>query len=265
MGRGGGGFTAEGGGARPAASVGILATDPDELAATRASLAAGGFTEADIRFLTVRNYGENHEDGYSGMARFLAEAAGRYLLVLHQDVRLIEGRAALEAALDRLDRDDPAWAVAGNAGFARLLRLAWRITDPAGEDQRRGRIPAPVMSLDENTLVLNLRDPVRPSPGLSGFHFYGTDLCLQARLAGRRAWVIDWHVRHLSRGTRRAAWKAGIADLEAAYDGRLGHRIVATPTTLLLFGVFRGLRPIRHKAFGALWRLVGVLDRIRGR
>ncbi len=246
----------------PAArTLAVLATDPAQLAEMLESFRAAGFGSDDTRILIARNFGQNHFDGYSGIAAFIDEARGGYLVFAHQDVRAIDPVERLEAALAALSRLDPGWALAGNAGYRGVARPVMRISDPWGEDQRLGPFPAKVETLDENLLILSLAAPVRPSPGLEGFHFYGTDLCLQAGLAGRAAYVVDWHVRHLSGGQRSAAWHASVAAIEAAYDGRLGTRVVATPTTLLFFGIFRVLRPARM----LLLRLSRRIERARRR
>lgn len=240
-------------------TIGIVANDAEELAACIARLREVGFGAEDTALLVVQNFGRNHLDCYQAIARFLDEAEGRHLIVLHQDVWPIDDAAALARALADLDAHYPKWALAGNAGYRGVLRPVWRITDPGDADARIGNPPQPVISLDENLLVLRLGEgalaPVRPSPGLSGFHFYATDLCLAAAEAGRSAHAIDWLVRHDSGGSRNAAWRVGIAMLERQWAPRLGHRIVPTPTTLLLFGLFAALRPIRHKLYGLLWRI----------
>jgi hypothetical protein len=114
--------------------------------------------------------------------------------------------------------------------------LALRITDPHGTGQRIGPFPARVVSLDENFLVVRAASRIRPSTTLSGFHLYGTDLCLQARAAGRSAWVIDFHLRHLSAGRVDSNFLRQQAAFEENWGRRLGRseRIRTTCTTLTL-------------------------------
>ncbi|MEO1456103.1 MAG: hypothetical protein AAFV49_00860 [Pseudomonadota bacterium] len=235
--------------ARAACSVGMIATNEAELGETVEALHRAGFTPDCTTYLAVRNFGENHFDGYSGIAAFLERAEGRYLLVCHQDVRAIDTRAELEAKLDEIEPD---WALAGNAGSAGLGRSVRRISDPYNRDVLIGPLPHEVVSLDENLLIFNLARPITPSQALSGFHFYGTDLCIRARGMGERAWVIDWHVEHLSGGSLNASWAAGRRALERHYEGTLGNVVIQTPTTLLLFGIFKVFRPIRK----TVWRVV---------
>ena len=186
---------------RHAFSICTLVTDHRLYAAMQESFLAAGFDAEQAEFLHLDNSRGNRWDAYRGVAELLARARGRHVLLCHQDIRLLaEGAGALAARLAELEARDPAWAVAGNAGVTPEGRLALRITDPHGADQRRGILPVRVASLDENFLVVRAEAGIRPSAELRGFHFYGTDLCLQARLAGRSAWVIDFHLHHLSPG-----------------------------------------------------------------
>jgi hypothetical protein len=206
----------------PAFSVCTLVTDPSQHAAMRDSFAAHGFGAAHAEFLTVDNTAGNTRCAYRGLDDMLASARGRYAILCHQDVRLIgDGAPELEAALEALTARDPAWALAGNAGATEDGALAIRISDPHGEDQRRGTLPARVASLDENFLVVRAEAGIRPSQELSGFHFYGTDLCLRARQAGRTAWVVDFHLRHLSAGRVDAGFRAEQARFERHWGARV--------------------------------------------
>ena len=181
-------------------TIATLVNDGAQYDAMLRSFQEGGFT-GDCEYLALDNRAGNCFEAYGGIRLVLERARGRHVIVCHQDVRLIsEGRHALQARLEELEIRDPLWAVAGNAGGTGR-GIAKRISDPHGEDQRSGDLPAKALSLDENFLVIKLSSMIAPSADLAGFHLYGTDLCLQARLRGHSAYVIDYHLRHLGRGT----------------------------------------------------------------
>lgn len=236
-------------------SVCTLVTDHGAYGAMRESFAAGGFTEGAAEYLYLDNSAGNRWDAFSGIPVLLAAARGRHVILCHQDVRLLsDGAAALAARLAELDAAAPGWAIAGNAG--RTAEGGWRmrISDPHGEDRSMGPLPARVVSLDENFLVLRRDAPIGLSADLAGFHLYGTDLCLQAGLAGRSAWVIDFHLRHLSAGRVDAGFRALQRRMEERYAAALDAAgRVPTPSTRLSIPRGRLARWLRHLR----WRLRG--------
>ncbi len=186
---------------RPSYTIGTLVNDIEQYDAMRASFTAGGFSDADCEYLFIDNTRGPQSDAYCGLNAILNAAQAPTVILCHQDVRLIDDtRATLDARLADLDCYDPTWAVAGNAGGIGPGRLALRITDPHGRDQRVGPFPARVQSLDECLLIVKRNARVGFSRDLAGFHFYGADICLHAAQMGYSAYVIDFHLEHLSPG-----------------------------------------------------------------
>lgn len=190
-------------------SICTLVTDRAEHAAMLASFRSHGFSGSDCEHLYIDNSQSNSVTAYDGLARLIEEARGDYVVLCHQDVRLLsDGRAELDRRLAELDARDPHWALAGNAGGTAPGRLAMRISDPHGRDRTLGTLPERVMSLDENFVVLRRSCRIGPSHDLTGFHFYGADLCLAADVMGYSAYVIDFHLEHLSDGRISPAFYA---------------------------------------------------------
>lgn len=182
-------------------TIGSLVTDLEQYAQMRASLEAGGFTSADCEYLYIDNTREPQTDAYAGLNQLLNRARGRRVILCHQDILLIsDGRAELDARLDELTQRDPRWAVAANAGGVSSRHLAIRITDKHGDNQHQGKLPARVVSVDENFVVVRAETRVGFSRDLEGFHLYGADLCMVADMLGHSAYVIDFHLRHLGQG-----------------------------------------------------------------
>lgn len=233
-------------------SLGCLYNDGAQFANMVTHLEAAGFRAAGAQLMAIDNSAGNKADCFDGIRAFLAHAQANIVVILHQDVEVIEDHGALLSALDALPED---WAVAGNVGYLDPERQVGRITDPYREDGRMGDLPARVTSLDENFIVLRRDRGVSPSWDLHGFHFYGTDLCLQARFKGCTAWVIDYHVRHLSRGKVSESFYVARAAFEAKYGKLLKTERLRTPSAMLLFGAWAPLRPWRQKVQGLFHKL----------
>ncbi len=214
-------------------SICTLVTRPQQYEAMRNSLRRAGFDGPDCEFLYLDNSQSNNFDAYTGCNLFLGVARGRYIVLCHQDILLeFDGRHKLDAILADLDRLDPDWALCGNSGGVGPGQLAIRISDPHGENQRYGPVPARVLSLDENFIVVRRQANLGLSRDLSGFHLYGADLCLNADIRGFSAYVVDFHLRHLSPGNRDASLAAARTAFINKYSRRFRSRWMQTPCEL---------------------------------
>jgi hypothetical protein len=211
-------------------SVATLVNDETHYSAMRASFEAHGIGGPDVEWIAARDA----TDAYRALNAMLAAAQGETVILCHQDVRLLgQGRDALEALLAELQSLDPNWALAGNAGAEAPGRLALRISDPHGANRSVGSLPARVMSLDENFIVMKRDAGLRFSHDLDGFHLYGADICLVADMLGWSAWVIDFHLLHLSPGRKDRAFAASERRFRAKWARALRPRWMQTPCTLL--------------------------------
>jgi hypothetical protein len=170
----------------------------------RQSFGEAGFTSERATFTELTGTGRPDEpEPYSTITRLIGDLSEPFFILCHQDLRLDQGHGIddLVRVIHDLEERDGRWAVAGNAGGSRSLRVVRSLTDPHG-GASADSFPAPVHSLDENFLLIRTGTEIHCSPGLLGFHLYGTDICLNALVGGCQPYVIDFRVRHLSRGTR---------------------------------------------------------------
>jgi hypothetical protein len=179
-----------------------LVTRPEQYAAMKASFLAAGFDESRCRYEVFDNSVGNCFEPHALLTRLVRETIEPYVILCHQDVLADRGDGfdKLLAEIDRLNRLDPQWAIAGTAGCSDDFEFASMVHDPNGFPPWSGRLPLPVHSLDENFLLMKSGTGIGCSQELFGFHLYGTDICLNARLAGRTCDVIDFQLSHLSAG-----------------------------------------------------------------
>lgn len=186
-------------------TIGTLVRDRSLYDSMLKRFSEAGFTGAVADYIHINNTEKNCYDGYEGVRRLIHAAKGEFVILCHEDVMPIDTRSQLEACLAELDLHDPDWAVCGNAGGAFLGQLAIRISDPKGDDRQLGApFPRKVFNLDENFIVLKRSALLAPSNNLSGFHFYGTDLCLQGYARGWSSYVIDYHVRRIGGESKKS-------------------------------------------------------------
>jgi hypothetical protein len=147
------------------------------------------------------------QKGYSSAAGAYNDAIEKahtdILVFAHQDVYLPEGWGGqFQAALERLSKMDPRWAVAGvwgvptnceGVGHVFCTGLGRRL----GEDFTQ---PVEVRTLDELMLVVRKSSGLRFDPDLPGYHMYGADICLQANQHGMKCYAISALCIHNTNG-----------------------------------------------------------------
>jgi len=215
-------------------TIATLVTDRAQHEEMRASFEAGGFTPDDCEYTVIDNTQPPQTCAFRGLNRALAAARGRHVILCHQDVRLLDDdRDRLDEKLTQLQSADPDWALAGNAGAIAPGRLALRISDPHGSNRSVGDLPARVMSLDENFIVVRREARIGFSRDLDGFHFYGADICLNADIMGWSAYVIDFHIEHLSPGNKSADFQASQTAFRNKWAHALRPRWIQTTCALI--------------------------------
>jgi hypothetical protein len=218
----------------PRYAIATLVTDRAHYTQMLASFRGGGFADSDCEYLFIDNTGPSQTDAFRGLNALLNAARAPIVILCHQDVRLLsDNRRALDARLTELARRDCHWAIAGNAGGVAPGRLALRITDPHGSNQRVGQLPERVVSVDENFIAVRRDARIGFSHDLSGFHFYGADICLHAAQMGLNAYVIDFHLEHLSPGKKNRDFDIAEQAFRAKWSRALSPRWIQTTCALM--------------------------------
>lgn len=214
-------------------SICSIVANPEEYQLMKDSFVAKGFTD-DCEYIIADNSAGNQFDAYQAIARFIKTANGRYIIVVHQDVRCIDERAQLENCLQELTNKDKAWAVCGNAGAKGYHDAVVHITGTRMRETYEG-LPVKVNSLDENFLVLNAHSNISISWDLSGYHLYGTDICIVAQVLGHTCYVIPFMVLHLSEGNVEDL-KKYVPGFVQRYGDKLNFGYIQTTCTKFFLG-----------------------------
>jgi hypothetical protein len=228
-------------------SICTLVGNLAEYAVMVQSYQQAGFTPGLCEFLYVDNSRGNKYDAFAGLNQLIAKAAGEYILLSHQDVELVfDTEPVLRQRITEMDRLDPRWAVLANAGGADVKREYHRISYPHGS-VNRGPFPQRVTSVDENFMLLKKKAGLTFSHDLTGFHLYGTDLCLQAEQKGFSCYVIDFHLLHKSKGNINESFYQAREALMRKYSGRLSPRYIRTTCTTMFISSSPVLNVIMNK------------------
>jgi Glycosyltransferase like family len=125
------------------------------------------------------------------------------LVFAHQDVYLPEGWAArVEQALTALEQVDPNWAVLGIWGIDASGRGTGDVYCTFSRRHLGGMFEGvrEVRCFDEVLLIIRKSSGVRFDEELKGFHFYGTDIALEAARQGKKCYALSAFCIHNTNG-----------------------------------------------------------------
>jgi hypothetical protein len=211
-------------------SICTLVTGMSEYNEMIASFENAGFNHELCEYLYIDNTTSNSLDAYQGINRFLRNAAGRYIIICHQDILLNYDRADdLIKRIDEIEEADPNWAVLGNAGGVNLKHLSLYLVQPDAPMLYETLFPLRTMTLDENFLVVKNSANLSLSNKLSGFHLYGTDICLIADILGFNSYVIEFKLLHKSLGNPDRSYDEIRSQFISNYTRALRPRFFRTP------------------------------------
>lgn len=221
-----------------------LVNNDEQYQAMRASFARARFDEDRCRFSFFDNRSANTHECYSTFNHIMADTSEPYIIYCHQDILLDQGCGCEELIniIQSLDRNDPRWAVLGNAGVTEDHRVVLRMRDPFENDCGPDTEPEKVCSLDENFLLIKTASNIRCSSGLSGFHLYATDLCLHAMFAGFACYVVNFRLTHLSMGEIDKSFEVARKNLQLQWSHQFKFRYLKTTCTTIFLGRNNALR-----------------------
>lgn len=214
-------------------SICTLVTRKGEYQEMLQSFQSSGFTNDLCEYLFADNTEGNVFDAFEAFNLFLRQAKGKYIIICHQDILINEDDISdLRNRLKELDLKDPNWAICSNSGAAGPNHIVYHISYPEKGLMSKGRFPLKVAAIDENFILVKNNALLKVSNDLSGFHLYGTDLCLQAALNGFSAYAIAFNLTHKSFGNRDQEFYRIEKELVKKYDSFFRSRWIQTNNTI---------------------------------
>jgi len=175
---------------------------------------------------------------YEAIRLFISQSTGDFILIIHDDVEFSGlNFYSLINELSRICKLDSKAALFGVAGvsFSDHSSIG-RFRDVAGEHNWGFHEGGLASSLDECFLVLRRDKGLSVSNELSGYHFYGTDLCLNAREKGLASYVINFPIIHKSTGSLDKNFFEARNQFEKHLQKKNNPRFVRTTCTVMYGG-----------------------------
>lgn len=182
---------------KKAFTFGTLVTNAFLFDTMKKSFVDAGFTESDCEYLYIDNIGKNTMCAYQGLNEVLLQAKGKYVILIHQDMKAVDNREILESRIKELDELDPNWALLGTAGASGPGKFTLLGTDIHGHTIRVGSFPTKVTALDEVFILCKSEARLSFSHDVTGFHYYGLDITTIADILGYTSYVVDYNTEHI--------------------------------------------------------------------
>lgn len=168
-----------------------------------------------VEVIGIPNFFNLFESAYKGLNTAADTANGKHIIFCHDDIVVPKDWLyRIRKNILELDAMNTRWGVLGPAGvfldndhsayflLDESMQPMWQKDPTILHDKTRYEIS----SLDELCLITKRSNSLRFSDkNLSGFHFYGVNLCLEAQIKGYKNFSIDAYCHHKSDGNKNVA------------------------------------------------------------
>jgi hypothetical protein len=210
-------------------SICTLVTRKQEYEEMLDSFIKKGFSTEICEYLYIDNSEGCTYDAYEGLNVFLQKAQGKYIILCHQDIIIHDNdKNDLIHLIEEVDAKDPNWGILANAGGANLKWISTHITQASGRIITEEHAPLRVKTVDENFIIVKKSANIALSRDLSGFHFYGTDICLIADVLGYNSYVISFNIIHKSNGKPDESFLKLRKEIRLKYKRAFRNRFLTT-------------------------------------
>lgn len=213
-------------------SICTMVTRKEEYQEMLNSFLDKGFDKETCEYLYIDNTDQCTFDAYKGLNQFLQQAKGKYIIICHQDIIVHDhDRHHLLNEIKNIEELDRNWAILANAGGVNFKWIATNLTQASGNYIKEKRLPLLTKTIDENFILVKNSTNLTLSNNLSGFHMYGTDLCLIADILGFTSYVINFNIIHKSNGNADESFYRSRKEFIKKYNHALRGRFMATTIT----------------------------------
>ncbi|RYY07691.1 MAG: hypothetical protein EOP43_02505 [Sphingobacteriaceae bacterium] len=213
-------------------SICTLVTNKIEYHEMLQSFLNKGFTSEECEFLYIDNTKGCGYEAYQGLNLFLQQAKGQYIIICHQDIVLIDDdKKQLLKCIEEINYLDPDWGILANAGGINFKWIVSYLTPKNGVRHPQKNLPLRTKTIDENFMLVKNDANLSLSHDLKGFHFYGTDICLIAKILGYNSYIIRFNLLHKSDGTIDSSFYTQRKALIKKYRNVFKNRFLSTTTT----------------------------------
>ena len=217
-------------------SICTIVTNIDQYKSMIDAYVLRGFDDSECEFAYIDNTAENQADAFQAFNIFLTHCRAKYIIFCHQDIEPIDSKQQLIDKIEELSKLDAKWGLFGNAGANARGELQVRISDPHGTDTSKGGpFPSKVLTLDENFILMKRETNITLSRDIGGFHWYGFELCMMAEALGWTAYVVDFHVKHYSKGNPDPTYFHTAKAISKKYSVLFRSRWIISPTKAQLY------------------------------
>ena len=213
-------------------SICTLVTRKEEYHEMLRSFLDKGFDKKICEYLYIDNTRGCAFDAYKGLNQFLQQAKGKYIIICHQDIIVHDhDMRHLLNKIEEIDESDKNWAILSNAGGINFKWIATNLTQLSGNRIKEKRLPLLTKTIDENFILVKNSANLALSNNLSGFHMYGTDICLIADILGFSSYIIDFNIIHKSNGNADESFYKSRKEFIRKYDHAFRARFMSTTIT----------------------------------